>query len=142
MDNCCFNRPYDDQGDIKIRLETEAKLYIQKLIIEGELELIWSYILDYENSQNPFEERRYSINKWKYIATKDIEENEDILKKAEKLYLISLRRMDALHVACAIYAGCGYFITTDDGILRRAEQVKEIAIIDPINFIKELKDAD
>ena len=117
-------------------------MYIQKLIIEGELELIWSYILDYENSQNPFEERRYSIIKWKHIAAKDIEENEDILKKAEKLYLISLRRMDALHVACAIYAGCGYFITTDSGILRKAEQVKEIAIIDPINFIKELKDAD
>ena len=37
LDNCCFNRPFDNQTDIKIRLETEAKLYIQQLIIEKKL---------------------------------------------------------------------------------------------------------
>ena len=26
MDNCCYNRPYDDQTHIRIYLETEAKL--------------------------------------------------------------------------------------------------------------------
>lgn len=26
LDNCMFNRPFDDQGHIRIRLETEAKL--------------------------------------------------------------------------------------------------------------------
>ncbi|GAK55959.1 hypothetical protein U27_02920 [Candidatus Vecturithrix granuli] len=32
LDNCCFNRPFDDQNQIKIKLETEAKLYIQEKI--------------------------------------------------------------------------------------------------------------
>lgn len=34
MDNCCFNRPFDDQSQIRIRLESEAKLKIQDDIIE------------------------------------------------------------------------------------------------------------
>lgn len=27
LDNCSFNRPFDDQTQIKISLETEAKLF-------------------------------------------------------------------------------------------------------------------
>jgi hypothetical protein len=30
LDNCCFNRPFDDQNDIVVRLEMEAKLFIQQ----------------------------------------------------------------------------------------------------------------
>jgi len=35
FDNCCFNRPFDNQKNIKIFLETHAKLYIQQKILEG-----------------------------------------------------------------------------------------------------------
>jgi hypothetical protein len=55
--NCSFNRPFDDQTQMKIRLETEAKLFIQNVILNGEVELVWSYILDFENSANPYEQR-------------------------------------------------------------------------------------
>ncbi len=30
LDNCCYNRPYDDQNQPKVYLETQAKLLIQK----------------------------------------------------------------------------------------------------------------
>ena len=53
LDNCSFNRPFDDQSQIRIHLETEAKLAIQKKIMDGEFEIVWSYMLDYENQQNP-----------------------------------------------------------------------------------------
>jgi hypothetical protein len=58
LDNCCFNRPFDDQSSFVIRLETEAKLYLQGLIRQGELDLVWSFMLDNENGANPFEEVR------------------------------------------------------------------------------------
>jgi hypothetical protein len=29
LDNCAYNRPFDDQTQVKIALETEAKRYIQ-----------------------------------------------------------------------------------------------------------------
>ncbi|MFI3219791.1 MAG: hypothetical protein QX189_11830 [Methylococcales bacterium] len=30
LDNCLFNRPFDEQSHIRIRIETEAKLAIQQ----------------------------------------------------------------------------------------------------------------
>lgn len=30
LDNCCFNRPFDIQTQLKIYLETQAKLAVQK----------------------------------------------------------------------------------------------------------------
>ena len=48
--NCCFNRPFDDQSYLSIFLETYAKLAIQDLVNEKEINLIWSFILDYENN--------------------------------------------------------------------------------------------
>ena len=36
LDNCAYNRPFDDQTQIKIALETEAKRHIQRFITEEE----------------------------------------------------------------------------------------------------------
>ena len=37
LDNCCFNRPFDDQSQIRIKLEAEAKLKIQSDIQDGKM---------------------------------------------------------------------------------------------------------
>lgn len=138
LDNCCFNRPFDDQSQIRIRLESEAKLRIQNDIVEGKFELVWSYILEGENMANPFEERMNAISDWKRQATEVIKENKKILDKAKKLTDIGLRSKDALHISCAISAKCKYFLTTDDKILNKGTLIKEITLIDPIGFIKEV----
>jgi len=59
-----MNRPFDDQSYIRIRLETEAKLYVQACIKEGFVKLVWSYILDIENDQNPFEDKKNAMAEW------------------------------------------------------------------------------
>ena len=53
LDNCCFNRPYDDQSQFKIALEAQCKLRIQNRIKAGELTLVASYMLRYECAANP-----------------------------------------------------------------------------------------
>ena len=126
LDNCTFNRPFDDQTQIRIMLETEAKLYIQKRIRDGSLELVWSYILDYENLANPFEERRNIIQNWKAHAFIDVEADLEILTKANVLRENGLRNKDALHLACSVAAKCDYFVTTDDEILRKAASFEEV----------------
>jgi len=139
LDNCVFNRPFDDQTSIRIKLETEAKLYIQNKIFENVIELVWSYILEYENEQNPFMERKEAIKEWKKLAVIDIEENEIILNKAKELMKIGLKSKDALHIACAIEGKAEYFLSTDDKILKKGKHIREIKIIDPIEFIKILE---
>lgn len=68
LDNCAFNRPFDDQRQIRIFLETQAKLYIQKLITGKRLDLVCSYMSLYENSENPNRENRNSIQSFLYNA--------------------------------------------------------------------------
>ena len=56
-----FNRPYDDQSQLKVAMETQCKFHIQNLIKERKLEMAVSYMLRYECSQNPFEMRKNTI---------------------------------------------------------------------------------
>jgi len=85
LDNCCFNRPYDDQSQPRIRLETEAKLEIQERIRIGEVELVWSYIIDLENAANPFAERSEGIRRWRGKASMMITESNELIGLAEKV---------------------------------------------------------
>ena len=138
LDNCCFNRPFDDQSQIRVRLESEAKLKIQEEIRSRRLRLTWSYILDYENSKNPYQERKERIKSWKRYAERDIQESPKLLEAANLLKGKGFQKIDCLHIACAILSKCEYFLTTDDGILKRAKVVDNIKIDDPIGFIKEV----
>ncbi len=138
LDNCCLNRPFDDQSQIRIRLESEAKLKIQEEVQSGKLQLVWSYILDYENNKNPYQERKIRIKTWKNYAIMDIEESAEIIATAELLNQKGIRRIDSLHISCAIFAKCEYFLTTDDKILKLADLVADINVNDPIGFIKEV----
>ena len=138
LDNCCFNRPFDDQSQIRIRLESEAKLRIQDDILKGRIRFAWSYILDAENKANPFEEKERVIREWKQHATMNIKENAPVLEKAKDLNRRGIRSKDALHIACAIAAGCAYFLTTDDKIINKNNLITELILSDPIGFIKEV----
>jgi len=69
--------------------------------------------LDYENDANPFDERKHSIAAWKKLATADCDLCDEITDIARKLLDIGLRQKDASHIACAMYAGADFFITTD-----------------------------
>lgn len=138
LDNCCLNRPFDDQKQIRIRLETESKLYIQEQILNERIELVWSYILDYENSVNPFRERKRAIAEWKNKAQIEILEEFEVIESAKSIEKFGLKAKDALHIACAIAGNCSHFLTTDDAIISRSQMIKGITILNPISFIKEI----
>ncbi len=135
LDNCCFNRPFDDQSSIRVKLETDAKLYIQSMIKKQKIELAWSYILDFENMANPFFERSFTIEKWKHLSVIDIEETETVLQKADYFVNKGLKAKDALHIACAVETKCGYFLTTDYHISKKMKDDSGIWVGSPINFI-------
>lgn len=137
LDNCCFNRPYDDQEPLTIRMETEAKLRVQEMIKAGELALAWSYILDFENAANPCAERRFEIQRWESLADRHAIENAAVLAYMGKGVAGGLKPLDALHVACAMELECDAFLTVDKGILRKAGTIEKMKIMNPIDFIIE-----
>jgi predicted nucleic acid-binding protein len=122
LDLCCYNRPFDEQESLVIRLETEAKLFIQELIKTRKIDLVWSFVLDYENANNPFDEQREQIQEWQQFAIVDVDMSSEIEKRAEALMTLGLHQMDASHIACAITAKAKYFITADKQILNKMFQ--------------------
>ena len=134
LDNCCFNRPYDDQTNLLVQLETEAKLFIQQAVLHKSFELVWSYMLDYENEANPYQNRKQAIAQWKRIAVLDIDASNTIVKYGKEIMQKDVKKKDALHIACALEAKCDYFLSTDKKLLRVS--IDKIKIISPIDFIK------
>lgn len=119
LDMCCFNRPYDDQTQSRIRIETEAKVVIQQKINNAECELLWSSILDFECAKNPFEEHRIAILNWRLVASAMVMADKSVLERAASLMTCGVGVYDALHVACSIAGGAEVFVTTDDRLLKR-----------------------
>lgn len=140
LDMCCFNRPYDPQDQLKISMETQSKLKIQRLIEEGKLELIGSYTLDYECSNVPVPMRKRSIKEFLYKNMSGyvgIERDKEISIIAKRIMDTNIKQQDAYHVASAIYAGCSFFITTDIRLLKY--KTAEIRLVNPIDFITEME---
>jgi len=134
LDNCCFNRPFDDQSPLLVRLETEAKLFIQEGIKIGTFELVWSYVLDIENNANPHPNRKKSTQAWKSFAQTDVEESETLLVLMESFERRRLKSKDALHLAAAAVASADFFITVDRGILNK--KIEEIRVMNPEQFVR------
>ena len=138
LDVCSYNRPFDAQTQIKIRLETEAKLHIQASVHDGEYSLCWSFMLDYENDKNPYEEKRRMIAPWKKIAVDYCPSSDAILSRGKEIMMLGIKHNDALHIACAVEQKCKYFITTDNALTNKT--VVDIIIINPIDFVREMED--
>ena len=121
LDNCCYNRPYDDQGQLLVFLETQAKLEIQQRIKQGEIELVSSYMLDFEQNYNPYSKQRFAIKKFIrdyasfYI---DYDKSNLVIELAKPILKTGVKYKDAIHIACAIEAKCDYLISTDKRLLK------------------------
>jgi predicted nucleic acid-binding protein len=49
----------------------------------------------------------------------------------------NIRTKDALHIACSVYTGSDYFITTDKQLYKL--KLNDIKIINPLTFLNELE---
>ena len=142
LDNCCYNRPFDDQSQVKVRVETISKLAVQLMMATKRVEYVWSSTLDYELSKNPVPKRKATISRWRAGAVEYVTASEEVCQRARELEDAGLGAQDALHVASAEQAGCDWFLTTDKGILKRANVSTEMCIANPTTFIMEVSNAN
>jgi hypothetical protein len=138
LDNCCYNRPFDNQSQMKIRLETEAKIFIQARIRDGIYSLCWSYVLDFENGNNPYEIKRNAIAPWEKIAEDYCPSNDAVVVRGKEIMRLGIKEADALHIACAIERNCDYFITADALLTRK--RIEGIRVTNPIDFVREMEE--
>lgn len=145
LDMNIYNRVFDDQSQLRIKFETMAIDIIFELIEKEQYQLCWSFMLDDENNKNPFLYRRNSIKTISNICKINIEPNDEILNLAKFIMINSnTKPKDALHLACAVYFKCDYFITCDDKfiktIIKNTEKIKDVIgktkLMNPIDFVR------
>lgn len=111
LDNSVLNRPFDDQRQPRIWLETLSFSLVLTLIEAGEATLIHSPIHDLENSRNPFPLRQKWIEKCLRLAAQNVALSASIKKRALALEQSGFKALNALHLACAEAAGTTLFLT-------------------------------
>lgn len=136
VDTSAYNRPFDDQTQPRIFLETQAVVVVLLLVEAEALEIVSSSILEYENSRNQSALERQWVNGRLQLAKFYQEVNEAIFERARELEQQGLGTMDALHVACAEAAGSEYFLTCDDRLIRRYRG--SLNVLTPVNFVLEM----
>lgn len=137
LDNCCYNRPFDEQSEQRVWEESQAKIKIQTRIKTYEYELASSYTLRYEYSRIKDDSKRNYINSFVeentevYVDESYKDELDDI---AAKIMATGVKMHDAYHVASAIAARCDYFLTADDRLLKYQDD--RIKITTPDEFLR------
>ena len=133
LDTSVLNRPFDDQKQPRIWLETLAFSLVLSLIEAGEAALVASPIHTLENSRSPFSVRRLWVGRCLALATHTVSLTDAIRTRAHELAGHGQKPLDALHLACAEAAGADWFLTCDDRLIKR--YVGSLSVQTPTHFI-------
>ncbi|MEH2013807.1 type II toxin-antitoxin system VapC family toxin [Nostoc sp.] len=139
LDTSVYNRPFDDQTQPKVFLETQAVILILQMVEAKLIELVTSSVLEYENSRNPFPVNQQSMEQYLQIATLRVLLDENIRVRAKQLEQQGIKAIDALHVACAEASQSDYFITCDKRLINRCQGLT-LKAINPTDFILDMED--
>ncbi len=136
IDTSVYNRPFDNQTQPRIWLETLALGLILQLVESGEATLVNSSVLEFENSRNPFPLRREWMERCLSLATEYERVDEAIRDRAQEYEKNGVSAIDALHIASAESANVDFFIACDDRLLKKRRQFK-VKSINPVDFVQQ-----
>ena len=137
FDTCCLNRPFDDQSQPRIQLETGAVLAILQQVASGELTIANSSVLQFEIHQITDQTRRNGILHFISYSSSFQPLTPTIEQRGIHLNGLGFKRLDALHLAAAECQKADVMLTTDDQLLRLAARHANnltIPIINPVHF--------
>ena len=141
LDNCCYNRPFDDLTNQKNYIESQAIIVILDLYKKDKLDIYKSKILDYEISQMKDNTKKNKIvDVYSSLKSNYIDTTNEIIDRAEKLKEYNIKEKDALHISYAEHGNVDYFITVDKILIKSVSKVEDlkIKVMNPIGFIMEV----
>lgn len=122
LDVCALCRPFDDQNQIRIRLETEAVMLILSYVRSGKLTMVVSFAHAAEIAAiSDVNEREYLQALLQEIGADRIFDLAQTRQRAEQLTAEGMGPADAAHLAFAEYVGAD-FVTCDDRLLRQTRR--------------------
>ena len=139
MDNCCLNRPFDDQSNLRIHLEAEAIKTIIALVEQQKWDLVSSKILKFEISKIADESRKKELMLMESLANEVVQINTQIGIRANEFERLGIQAFDALHLACS-ENNADIFLTVDDRLIKKALTINSlnISIRNPLIWLSEV----
>jgi hypothetical protein len=140
LDMCTLKRPFDDQTQPRIHLESEAVL--GALALESErVVFVRSAPLLLENSYNPVRDRAARVHQWLVAAPSVDLEHASFTRRVDELMKFGFKGFDAMHVACAEQAKADVFVSCDDRLLaaaRRNASMLKVRVIGVLELLQEV----
>jgi len=139
MDNCCLNRPFDNQSNLRIHLEAEAIKTIIRLVEQQKWHLASSKVLKFEISKIADESRRKELMLMESLAGEVVQINTQIGVRANEFERLGIQSFDALHLACA-ENNADIFLTVDDRLIKKALVINNlnISVRNPLIWLSEV----
>ena len=138
LDTSVYNRPFDDQSQLRIQLESMAFLVIMKQIEEEDYILVNSSVVFFENDKNPFSERRKRIQSFLQLAKVFVKLDKGIHSRSLELQSLGFKAIDALHLAAAEKSKAKYFLSCDDRVIKKAKKdltKLNTTVLNPLEFL-------
>lgn len=141
LDACCLSRPFDDQNQDRIHIESEAILRILDHITAGHHQFIASDALKLEIIRTPGGEQKRRKLDILALCSHMVITDEALAQRAQFLRDLGFKDFDAYHLASAEFGLADIFLTTDDQFLNCAARNRaqlRVRVENPAKCLLEL----
>lgn len=141
LDYNCFQRGFDNPQQVKIQMEALACKEIFSKTERKAVKLVWSFMHEDENILCPFLERKLEVLRLSALCEIRVGPKNDIYSLAKDFQQRArLSSKDAIHMACAYYSKCKFFLTCDNELIKRSMRLNlEIRVMNPVEYIREVE---
>lgn len=140
LDNCCYNRPFDDQTQERIHLESEAILTVLQRGQSGIYQIVGSDVLQLEMERMPDVVKKQRVKELYKVSDTNIFYSEDIRERAKEIRKqTNIKTFDSLHIASAEIGNVDVMLTTDDKLEKMSKRLDlKFRIMNPLKFAWEV----
>jgi len=145
LDVCCLNRPFDDQAQLRIHLETEAVLAILQQCEEQQWKLISSDALEAEIAKISNSEQLQQVKIALQLARIRVLDSPALQTRIVELTQVGFSFYDAAHIASAEKGRADILLSTDDRLVRRANRFSDAIMVkigNPLNWLTTITDME
>lgn len=142
LDVSCLNRPFDDQSQTRIRLETEAVALVMERMDLGVWEQVSSQMATLEVEAIGDPERKECVQTLLEDVEICVRLTDKEFSRAAILEKLGFKAADALHVAAAETAVADVLLSCDDRLCRLAKRYRRqllVQVVNPLVWLQELE---
>ena len=137
FDTCCYNRPQDDQSQVRIRRESEAVMNIRKQAKQYGFAVLGSVTLEKEIGRISDAKKLANVLAlYRETVTEPATYKKDVFESLSKqARRAGVRGFDVFHLCYSASSEAAYLLTVDDRFLAAASGLGiSVKVINPVNF--------